>query len=75
MKSCFVCGKPRESLRSTCSEDCDEKFVLELEQTFGKEKKVISERTGKTHLVPTLYIVENGLNEFELCRFPQLPSN
>lgn len=47
-----------------------EEFVALLEKTFGKYKKVVDATTGIAYRVPTRYIIEHGLKQTELHRFP-----
>lgn len=55
----------------TCSPACHEKLVTQFEKEFGETKRVTSIKTGKTHLVPTRHIIEHGLKESELGKFPE----
>ena len=57
--------------KSTCSDQCHEKLVEDLEKAFGKDKKVVDLETGKTHLVPTKIIIEKGLNQQDLHKYPE----
>ena len=76
MRLCVVCrreippgdpyGRPY-----TCSEECHVQFVDALERVFGPVRRVGSLRTGKTHLVPTRVILEDGLRECELELYPE----
>lgn len=56
--------------RVTCSEKCHEEYVAALIDEFGETKKVTSTVTGKTHLVPTRVIIEQGLNHSDLEKHP-----
>lgn len=42
---------------------------------MGGYKKVTDMVTGKTHRVPTRYIIEKGLKQTELKNFPEWESN
>lgn len=57
--------------KTTCSDQCHEKFVQYFETLVGKEKLVTSVATGKTYKVPTRYIIEQGLKGYELQNFPE----
>jgi len=57
--------------KSTCSDQCHDKLVEDLEKSFGKDKKVVDIVTGKTHRVPTKQIIENGLNQNDLYKYPE----
>ena len=67
---CFICGKPCQPGRATCSDDCHEKMVYKFEQEFGTYKKVVDDTTGLTHKVPVRDIVERGLKQSELHKYP-----
>ena len=54
----------------TCSDSCHETLVDTLVQDFGLTKMVTSLRTGETHLVPTRDIIEKGIREQELDKYP-----
>ena len=58
-------------VRITCSENCHERFVEELEREFGREKVVVDEATGRRHLVPTRQIIERGVRQENLKFFPE----
>jgi hypothetical protein len=66
----MICGKPCQLGRTTCSDDCHEKLVYQLEQEFGPYKKVVDETTGLIHKVPTRDIIERGLKQTELHKYP-----
>lgn len=70
-RRCVVCGSPCPPGRMTCSEDCHEKFVHEVEEEFGKYKKVVDMATGKAYRVPTREIIERGLKHSDLERYPE----
>jgi len=45
--------------------------MVQIERQFGKYKRVVDIETGKTHKVPTRYILEHGLRWSELKNFPE----
>lgn len=57
--------------KTTCSPDCHEKFVNEMESIFGKFKQVVDQPSGISYKVPTRYIIEHGINQNELISFPK----
>jgi len=57
--------------RLTCSAECHEKFVKELEEEFGDVKKVIDQTTGIAYRVPTRDVIERGLTWQDLPKYPQ----
>lgn len=54
----------------TCSEACHEELVRRLIAQLGEFKKVVSESTGIAYRVPTRDIIEPGIKEQELDRYP-----
>jgi len=71
MPRCTVCGKTYERGRElTCSDKCHEALLERLSDQFGPFKKVKSMSTGKAYRVPTRDIMEHGLKEAELERYP-----
>jgi len=54
----------------TCSEACHEELVRRWIAQFGEFKKVIRESTGIAYRVPTRDIIEPGIKEQELDRYP-----
>lgn len=69
-QSCLICGKPCQPGRVTCSDDCHEKLIYKYEQEFGKYKKVVDTTTGLTHKVPTRTIIEEGIKQVDLHKYP-----
>ena len=58
--------------KSTCSEECHEKMVKEMEKDFGEFKKVIDQETMIAYKVPTRDIIEQGLSQEELkIKYPR----
>jgi len=71
MPECVICGKVYDRGRElTCFEGCHEQLVERLIARFGEYKKVVRMRTGVAYKVPTKDIVELGLREQELDRYP-----
>jgi hypothetical protein len=68
---CFVCGKLCLPGKVTCSDECHEKLVQELEEKFGVYKRVKDSVTGKIYRVPTRDIVEKGLSFGDLMNYPE----
>ena len=54
----------------TCGDSCHRRFVELLIEEFGPTKMVTSLRTGKSHLVPTRAIIEDGVREQDLEKYP-----
>ena len=70
---CVACGKvpPGPTNKLTCSQECHDTLVTHLEDRFGTHKKVVREATGEEFRVPPRYIIEQGLSEQDLDRFPR----
>lgn len=72
MPRCIICGTFYEPGReTTCSEDCHDKLVACLIKQFGEFKKVVRQSTGVAYKVPTRDIIEFGISEPELDRYPR----
>lgn len=56
--------------RITCSSYCHELYVFSLELEFGKYKRFVDATTGVTHKVPIRYVIEHGIRQEDLKRFP-----
>lgn len=56
----MTCGRPT----------CHEAYVQQAETEFGKYKKVVDETTGAAHRVPTRHLIEKGLRQQDLPRYP-----
>ncbi len=81
---CVVCGKPiitviksdccnahpRFKGSITCCSECHEELVIAAEKAFGKFKKVVDATTNKVYKVPTRDIIENGLTQTHLPKYP-----
>lgn len=71
MAICVICGKGYSGDREmTCSGECHEKLVELLIDKFGEFKKVIRASTGIAYKVPTRDIIEMGVKEQDLDRYP-----
>jgi len=68
---CLICGGPCPPGRATCSEDCHKKLVDNLEREFGRYKKVTDMTTGISYRIPTREIIERGLRQQNLRRYPR----
>ena len=67
---CIICGMPTIEGRITCSERCHEEFIKFGEGKFGTVKKVIDATTGIAYVVPTRDIIERGLAQKDLAKYP-----
>lgn len=56
--------------RCTCSPNCHEIYMQQLEEQFGKFKKVVDAATGISYQVPTRVIAEAGIKQQDLTKFP-----
>jgi len=71
MPKCLVCQQPYDGGRElTCSDQCHEELVRRLISQFGEFKKVVRQTTGVAYKVPTRGIIEKGIKEEELDRYP-----
>lgn len=68
--NCVICGKECLPYRMTDSPDCHEKFVEFLEEKFGKYKKMTRMATGQAFKVPLRDIIEKGLRDQDLDKYP-----
>ena len=55
----------------TCCSRCHETLIAHLEQQFGTHKKVVWQATGQAFRVPTRALIEEGLREQDLDRYPR----
>ena len=66
------CGADVENMqKTTCKPECHEKMVKEMEQKFGEFKKVTDQPTGIAYRVPSRDIIEKGLNQKDLHKYPK----
>jgi hypothetical protein len=71
LTKCVICDQPYFGGRQfTCSDACHEEMVNRLVTKYGEFKKVISLRTRKAYKVPTRDIIEKGLLEQDLDKYP-----
>jgi len=54
----------------TCSEQCHQELVRRLISKFDEFQKVVRRSTGIAYKVPTIDIIEKGVREQELDRYP-----
>ena len=55
----------------TCSHACHEEYVAHMEREFGTHKRIERTSTGEAFRVPTRTIIETGVNERDLDKFPR----
>ena len=68
---CFICQKIYSLGRTaTCSEECHDKLISGIVAEFGEFKMVVRQATGIAYRVPTRDIIEFGLREVDLSRYP-----
>ncbi len=81
--NCIICNNPCPGtseeryvvLRAvTCSKECHEELVRRFEEVCGKFKKVVRTATGEAFCVPMRNIIEFGIKEQELDKYPRWPS-
>jgi len=71
MPRCVICHQIYDGGRGlTCSVECHQELVRRLIADCGEFKKVIRLSTGVAYKVPTRDIIEKGLREEELDRYP-----
>jgi len=74
LTTCFICERQllyNRPYRATCSPECHEKMIEQLEQEFGTDKKVARTSTGEEFRVPLRDIVEKGIKERDLDQYPK----
>lgn len=54
----------------TCSDNCHTKFVEQMIEKFGENKKITDETSGLSYKVPTRLIIEEGISQGQLKNFP-----
>ena len=54
----------------TCSNYCHDKFLEQMIQRHGIFKKVIDAQTGLAYKIPTIIIIEDGLAQENLKKYP-----
>lgn len=72
LRICVVCNVSYlgEGVELTCSQACHEKLVKRHENTFGKFKKVVRLSTGVAYKIPARDIIEKGIKEQDLDKYP-----
>lgn len=73
MTNCIICQKACRLGASgiTCSPACHEELVRRVEEKCGKFKQVVRMTTGEAFKVPTRDIIERGIREQELDKYPK----
>lgn len=59
----------------TDSQACHEILITEMELMHGKFKRIIDGATGIEHKVPLRLLIENGLSQKDLHKFPLWDGN
>lgn len=71
MPICIICGNFYTDGRDlTCTQPCHDQLVNHLVAQFGAFKKVVRMSTGVAYKVPTRDIIEKGIKEQDLDRYP-----
>jgi hypothetical protein len=71
LRRCIVCGALYVSGRQyTCSDVCHDELVEQIVKQLGEYKKIIRVSTGIAYRVPTRDIIENGVREQDLDKYP-----
>lgn len=69
---CVICKKDCVLERwLTCSDACHDELVRRLVDQFGEFKKIVRASTGVAYKVPTMDIIERGIREQDLDRYPR----
>ena len=69
---CVVCGVSYSDGRElTCSDNCHRELSNRFVSIYGDFKKVIRASTGEAFKVPTRDIIERGIREQELDKYPR----
>ncbi|MDD4984896.1 MAG: hypothetical protein PHQ43_03765 [Dehalococcoidales bacterium] len=72
MPRCAICGSAYDRGREmTCSDTCHEELVKRLIAEFGEFKQMVRANTGIAYRVPTRDIIEKGIREQDLGRYPK----
>jgi len=70
--TCVICSQEYDGGRAqTCSDSCHNEFVNRLVKKYGEFKKIVRNSTGEAFKVPTRDILEKGINEQDLDRYPR----
>lgn len=71
-RECVVCGVTYLPGRdTTCCQECHDKLVNYMIWKHGEFKKVIRVTTGEAFKVPLRDILESGVREEELDKYPK----
>lgn len=71
---CAACETPLVSGRSrqfTCDDVCHHVWIERLVKVYGETKRLTLASTGKTYLVPTRVILEQGIRAEDLTQYPE----
>jgi len=71
-RECVICGDfyyPGNDV--TCSKECHDKLINLLIFKHGECKKITRATTGESFKVPLRDILENGVREEELDKYPR----
>ncbi len=71
---CAACSRDLPSTRTrllTCDERCHQAWIDRLVREQGETKRITDLSTGKTHLVPTRVILEQGVTGKDLAGYPE----
>jgi len=72
LTGCVICGTPYFGGRQfTCSDACHEELLNRLVAKHGQFKTVLRSSTGEAFKVPTRDIIEKGIREQDLDRYPR----
>lgn len=72
---CIICYTPYFGGRQfTCSEACHDELIKRLIEKWGEFRMVVRMKTGEAFKVPTRDILEKGVREQDLDRYPVWPS-
>ena len=71
LTSCVICDTPYFGGRQfTCSEACHDEMIRRLIEKYGEFRMVVRMKTGETFKVPTRDILEKGVREQAIDRYP-----
>ncbi len=71
IRRCVICGASYIPGRSdTCSDSCHEELIRRTIIIAGEYKKIVRMSTGVVYRVPTRDILEFGINEQDLDKYP-----
>ena len=67
----LVIARSLDGRKITCSDQCHERLVACLEGRFGTHKRVVRVPTGEEFRVPLRTIIEVGIREVDLDKYPR----